>query len=406
MRRTWAHGPRPQGPRRGQEEERKRTDSGEDYPTKQKHQGDPRSPLVLITHGNSTIAIAAERRKERERARDGGQRRREDRRRRGFLKRRTVSTSAPPITLSIANCLVARVERNTMYLPIKISSEKQKEIEIVEEGFLDCGATGKFIDQNYARTKGLKLEQLEKPMKVYNVDGTQNKRGTIRQFVDLNIEIHGKTCKERFLATGLGKHRIILGYPWLSKMNPIIDWKKGTLEWRKPKQEKKLPEKEKRIRTPATIVEIEDEDKHLNSTQNPLDDDELSLLISSITGDTDNSAWINSKSTTATQIQAEINKKKEVLPLEEQIPKEFHDFLDVFSEEKAARFPEPRSWDHKIEMKESFVPKSFKTYNLTPQEQIELDKFLKENLEKGYIRPSQSPMASPFFFVDKKDGKL
>ena len=27
-------------------------------------------------------------------------------------------------------------------------------------------------------------------------------------------------------------------------------------------------------------------------------------------------------------------------------------------------------------------------------------------LEKGYIRPSQSPMASPFFFVNKKDGKL
>ena len=27
----------------------------------------------------------------------------------------------------------------------------------------------------------------------------------------------------------------------------------------------------------------------------------------------------------------------------------------------------------------------FKTYNLTPQEQIELDKILKENLDKGYI---------------------
>ena len=80
--------------------------------------------------------------------------------------------------------------------------------------------------------------------------------------------------------------------------------------------------------------------------------------------------------------------------------------MDVFSEEKAARFPEPRTWDHKIKMKGSFVPKSFKMYNLTPQEQIELDKFLKENSEKGYIRPSQSPMASLFFFVDKKDGKL
>ena len=28
-----------------------------------------------------------------------------------------------------------------MNLPIKLSSEKQKEIEIVEEGFLDCGAS-------------------------------------------------------------------------------------------------------------------------------------------------------------------------------------------------------------------------------------------------------------------------
>ena len=51
-----------------------------------------------------------------------------------------------------------------------------------------------------------------------------------------------------------------------------------------------------------------------------------------------------------------------------------------------------------------FVPKSFKTYNLTPEEQVELDKFLKENLEKGYIQPSHSPMSSPFLFVGKKDG--
>jgi Reverse transcriptase (RNA-dependent DNA polymerase) len=57
-------------------------------------------------------------------------------------------------------------------------------------------------------------------------------------------------------------------------------------------------------------------------------------------------------------------------------------------------------------MKEGFEPKSFKNYNLTLEEQKELDKFLDENLEKGYIRPSQSPQASPFFFVKKKDGRL
>ena len=60
-----------------------------------------------------------------------------------------------------------------MNLPIKLSSEKQKEIEIVEEGFLDCGAGGKFIDQNYTRMKGIKMEALKEPIWVYNIDGLQ-----------------------------------------------------------------------------------------------------------------------------------------------------------------------------------------------------------------------------------------
>ena len=153
------------------------------------------------------------------------------------------------------------------------------------------------------------------------------------------------------------------------------------------------------------IEEIPDDDEWKNQTINSIDDD-MDLLIPYINGKMDRNIWIKAKSTTATEIQAEINLKKKILPLEEQIPKAFHNFLDVFSEEKAACFPESRPWDHKVELKDTFTPKSFKTYNLTPQEQIELDKFLKENLDKGYIRPLQSPMGSPFFFFDKKDGKL
>jgi hypothetical protein len=39
-------------------------------------------------------------------------------------------------------------------------------------------------------------------------------------------------------------------------------------------------------------------------------------------------------------------------------------------------------------------------------EQEELDRFLDDNLRKGYILPSKSPIASPVFFVKKKDGRL
>jgi hypothetical protein len=115
--------------------------------------------------------------------------------------------------------------------------------------------------------------------------------------------------------------------------------------------------------------------------------------------------WIH-KTNIATELAIEENSKKTDKTDKQLVPAEYHEYLDIFSEEKAHCFPESRPWDHKIKMKEGFEPKSFKNYNLTPAERIELDKFLKENLEKEYIRPSQSPMASPFFFVSKKDGKL
>ena len=47
-----------------------------------------------------------------------------------------------------------------------------------------------------------------------------------------------------------------------------------------------------------------------------------------------------------------------------------------------------------------------KLYNLSLVEQIELKKFIDENLKKGFIRESKSHMASPFFFIKKKNRKL
>ena len=117
---------------------------------------------------------------------------------------------------------------------------------------------------------------------------------------------------------------------------------------------------------------------------------ELATLITMILGDTSSELWINAKTTMATTIQAEINQQKEDLPLSDQIPKEYHQYLDVFDEIKAECFPESRPWDHKIELKEGFQPKSFKTYNLTPEEQMELDNWIKKKKKKdGKLRPCQ-----------------
>ena len=73
----------------------------------------------------------------------------------------------------------------------------------------------------------------------------------------------------------------------------------------------------------------------------------------------------------------------------------------------AQHFPESRIWDHVMELKPG-APSSLpgKIYSLTVAEQEELQKVVKEHTAKGYIRPSKSPYAAPFFFIKKKDGKL
>jgi hypothetical protein len=79
----------------------------------------------------------------------------------------------------------------------------------------------------------------------------------------------------------------------------------------------------------------------------------------------------------------------------------------VFSEEETHRLPKYQPWDHAIDLEPDAVMHwKVKSYPMSPAEQVELDKWLEKNLAKGYLRPSKSPMASPVFFIKKKDGKL
>jgi len=75
------------------------------------------------------------------------------------------------------------------------------------------------------------MQQLEKPLKVFNVDGTSNKRGTIKYFVQLDIMVNRQQEKIKLLMTRLGKQGIILGFPLLNRHNPEINWQTGELNW-------------------------------------------------------------------------------------------------------------------------------------------------------------------------------
>ena len=110
--------------------------------------------------------------------------------------------------------------------------------------------------------------------------------------------------------------------------------------------------------------------------------------------------------TYAQELAEQEYQKKEVRTPEQIVPPEYHQYLRVFSKEASERLPDHGPYDHAIELVPEAKMFHSRVYPLSPNEQGELDKFITENLAKGYISESKSPISSPFFFIKKKDGSL
>ena len=99
------------------------------------------------------------------------------------------------------------------------------------------------------------------------------------------------------------------------------------------------------------VNDEEDEDKRRNRTMNPLSDKEPSILVPLLDLEDEEEfteIWLNAKTTTSNEFHMKHDEKKADLPLKEQIPPEYHEFLDLFDEAKVARFPKSQVWDHQV----------------------------------------------------------
>ena len=93
--------------------------------------------------------------------------------------------------------------------------------------------------------------------------------------------------------------------------------------------------------------------------------------------------------------------------MEEIVPKYvLKHFAKIFSQEASQQLLEHNLWDHSIEMKLEWEPKGCKLYPLTEYEEDKLYKMIQEHLKRETIQISKSPQASPFFFMNKKEGDL
>ena len=90
------------------------------------------------------------------------------------------------------------------------------------------------------------------------------------------------------------------------------------------------------------------------------------------------------------------------------LPKEYHEFLDVFSRKASDELPKHKSFDHHIEL-EGDPEKELRNpplYSMSTEELRIVKKYLEDNLNKGFIEVSSAPIASPMLFVRKPGGGL
>ena len=190
---------------------------------------------------------------------------------------------------------------------------------------------------------------------------------------------------------------VILGMLWLACHNPEIDWRTGEVkmmrcpeecgkQWR-PVQGKSGWEKQKEEEAKEE-AERKREEKDKRKKQKKGKTMEVKRVAEEW------EIWEEEEEAAKSEVEAK-----------KLVPEKFHEWIKVFGKKQSKRMPMWKVWDHAIDVKEGFIPRKGKVYPLSRNEREEVREFVKEQLRKGYIRPSKSPQLAPVFFVGKNDGK-
>ncbi|KAL0164906.1 hypothetical protein M9458_040659, partial [Cirrhinus mrigala] len=96
---------------------------------------------------------------------------------------------------------------------------------IVTTAFVDSGAAGNFIDQDYAAQLGIETEVLSQPLTITAIDGRPlNFSPVIRRTKEIHLVIGNHTEKIQLYITKITSPPVILGHPWLITHDPFISW--------------------------------------------------------------------------------------------------------------------------------------------------------------------------------------
>ena len=231
-----------------------------------------------------------------------------------------------------------------LLIPVMVSAGKTS---ISVTAFLDSGAAGNFVNQALVTQCQLSTTRLAKPLVATIVNGQTLPKPI--QFITAPVKLQvGVLHSEEisFYVLPDSTDPVILGLPWLQQHSPVLDWRKGDiLCWGPQCQTSCL------------------------SMVHPMSPRPVPVNLPGL-------------------------------------PPQFASFGDVFCKKKAETLPPHRTYDCPIDLLPGTSPPRGRVYPLSLPETQAMAEYIKENLERGFIRKSTSPAGAGFFFVSKKDGSL
>lgn len=270
---------------------------------------------------------------------------------------------------------------------------------------IDSGASYNFVADSYIAKHKLTTTAINGPTvqladgTLYNV--TRQLTGTVR--------IGAYLSKITAYALPLQcAYDVILGTPWLAANNPAIDWRQRTITVQQHGQSillrpTDLPQMSKspylstlqvyhQMNRGALVFLAVVREKASTPTPTNLPDN-LTQPDPHHTPDQDS---------TTTDYPPDVQ-----AAVDQHVRRLKQKYADVMPPELPKDLPPHRpGHDFKIELIPGAKPPKTGYYKLSYEEEAECRRQVEEGLERGHVRPSNSPWGSPVLFVKKKDGTL
>jgi len=98
-----------------------------------------------------------------------------------------------------------------------------------KQALVDSGSSSSYISRKFVKENLINTCQLPFPITCYNANGSTNKDGSITEVIEINMTISDHQELIQLSVTNLDNHDLFLGYNWLQKHNPTINWKDSSI---------------------------------------------------------------------------------------------------------------------------------------------------------------------------------